>query len=111
MAELFDHLLAGQVTEWEWFALAIATTIALAAWSIGRRRWARRIGEWAEEQGFVLDDYRRARFFEGPHRWMCDDTWTVFSIEVTDRTGMPRQGWLSFRPRWFGKPTVEVIWL
>jgi hypothetical protein len=110
MAELFDHLLAGQVTEREWIVLSIATVIGLLAWRIGRRRWERRIEAWAESQGVVLYDYRRARFFEGPHRWTRGDTWTVFSIEVTDSTGMPRQGWLSFRARWFRQPAVEVIW-
>jgi hypothetical protein len=38
------------------------------------------------------------------------DTWSVFSIEVTDRNGTPRQGWLSFRARWFRPPIAEVTW-
>lgn len=110
MADLLDHLLTGKVTQREWTVLAIAAAVAGLAGVIGRRRWGRRIEEWAQGQGFVLDDYRRARFFEGPHRWTRSDTWDVFWIEVTDRTGLPRQGWLSFRARWIAKPAVEVIW-
>jgi len=80
MDDLFDHLLAGTVTEREWTALAIAIAIGLGLSVIGRRRWARRIDEWAQAQGFVLDDYRRARLFEGPHRWTRGDTWDVFAM-------------------------------
>ena len=110
MSDLIDDLLAGALTTRQSIILAISTGIGILSWFIGRRRWARRIDEWAGSQGFVLEDYRRARFLEGPHRWGRSDTWDVFSIDVTDRNGLPRQGWLSFRARFFRKPTVEVIW-
>lgn len=73
-----------------------------------RHQWESRIRRWCAGHGYQLLSWQRARFYEGPKRFQSRDT---FRIEVEDRDGLLRDGFLTFaRSRGFSGRPVEVEW-
>ena len=92
--------------------LGVALLFALLLWW-GHVWSARRIARWCDEQGFELVDWRGARFFEGPHAWFRSENQDAYRIEVRDRDGLIRAGYLVFGSYWWGWPfsrTGRVEW-
>ena len=64
-------------------------------------------------QGFELLDWRGARFFEGPDAWLRSRNQLTYRIEVRDREGFTREGYLIIGSYWIGWPfsrKVRVVW-
>ena len=79
-------------------------------WLIQRVYWERRITRWARAHHFALVDHRWAWAIEGPDRLTRTSWRTVFWIEVTDRDGFCRTGYLTFHWRWWGGADEEIEW-
>jgi hypothetical protein len=62
-----------------------------------RNRWERQIRRWCAGHGYQLVSWESAKFFEGPRR---SDNQNTFRIEVEDRDGMLRDGYLTFASGW-----------
>lgn len=75
------------------------------------RAWSRwRVGRWCKQQDYELVEFRGAWFFEGPGGWMRSENQDAYHIEVRDRQGLTRSGYVVFGSywwRWSGKVRVE----
>lgn len=102
--------------------LSLPAQVALgfgAALAFGVLLWwgqvysAKRIRRWCDEQGYELVDWRGAKFFEGPHAWFRSDNQDAYRIEVRDRQGVIRGGYVVFGSFWRGwlfSRRVRVEW-
>ncbi len=99
-----------EVTLDTWTWLLPVLFIAAGGWLIHRVYWERRISRWARGHHFTLVDCRRAWMIEGPDRLTRNNWRTVFWIEVTDRDGFARTGYLTFQSRWWGGIDDEIEW-
>jgi hypothetical protein len=86
--------------------LAVAAAIISGQW-LSRRRLRR----WCEQQGYDLLDWRGAWFYEGPGKWLRSENQHAYYIEVRDRQGFTRAGYLVFGSYWhpFSRK-AEVKW-
>ena len=92
--------------------LGAAMAIIVLLWW-GRLYAARRVTRWCHEQGYELVDWRGAKFFEGPKAWFRTDNQDAYYIEVRDRQGLTRAGYLVFGSYWWPWPfsrNVRVEW-
>jgi hypothetical protein len=92
--------------------VVISTVIAflLLLWW-GRVYSARRIARWCEQEGYELVEWRGAKFFEGPSAWFRSDNEDAYYIEVRDRHGLTRAGYLVFGSFWWPfRRKVRVKW-
>ena len=89
----------------------VLLTLAILWWGgFASRKLIRR---WCKEQGFELLDWRGARFFEGPDAWLRSRNQLTYRIEVRDREGFTREGYLIIGSYWIGWPfsrKVRVVW-
>ena len=85
--------------------------IVILRWS-GGAYWRRRIRRWAAEEDLELVDFRGAKFYEGPRRFLRSDGQFAFHVTVRDRRGVARRCWLAFGSTWSIWPTAppEVVW-
>ncbi len=71
----------------------------------------RRVRHWCERQGYELLDWRGAWFYEGPGRWLRSENQYAYYIEVRDRQGLTRGGYLVFGSYWHPfSSKAEVKW-
>jgi hypothetical protein len=80
---------------------------------LGRLIGRRRVTRWCAGEGYTLIDWRRAKFFEGPNAWFRSDNLDAYYIEVRDRQGLTRAGYLVFGSFWWPWPLsrkVRVKW-
>lgn len=49
---------------------------------------------WAKERGYDFVSMERRSFRRGPFFWNTSNTQLVYRIEVIDREGLTRRGWL-----------------
>ena len=72
--------------------------------------WARRqVTRWCEREGYELVSFRGAWFYEGPRAWLRTEEEDAYHVEVRDRHGDTRMGYVVFGS-WYpfsGKITVE----
>jgi len=84
---------------------------AMLVWRIfGARRLIRR---WCREEGYELLDWQSAWFFEGPNAWLRSRNQMTYRIEVRDRDGLTREGYLVIGSYWIGWPfsrRIRVTW-
>jgi ABC-type nickel/cobalt efflux system permease component RcnA len=74
--------------------------------------WARRrITRWCEREGYKLVTFRGAWFYEGPRAWLRTDSEYAYHVEVRDRHGLTRTGYVMFGSWWnpFSR-RVRVEW-
>lgn len=74
--------------------------------------WARRqVTRWCEREGYELVTWRGARFFEGPRAWFRTEDEDAYRVEVRDRHGVTRAGFVVFGTWWhpFSRK-VRVEW-
>ena len=93
--------------------VSVCAVVLFVAVVTGRVWSARRIRRWCERQGYELLDWRGAWFYEGPGRWLRSENQDAYHIEVRDRQGLTRSGYLVFGSRWFPFPLsrkVNVRW-
>jgi hypothetical protein len=65
------------------------------------RMWSRwQVRRWCDDQGYDLVDWRGAKFFEGPGAWLRSENQDAYRIEVRDRQGTPRAGYVVFGSYW-----------
>ncbi len=65
------------------------------------------VDNWAERAGYRLLVKQRRNFFRGPFFWMTSNVQSVYRIEVQDRQGLRRSGWLRTGTYWW--PSTEPI--
>jgi ABC-type nickel/cobalt efflux system permease component RcnA len=59
--------------------------------------WARRhVTRWCEREGYELVEFRGAWFFEGPRAWLRTEDENAYHVEVRDRRGDTRTGYVVF---------------
>ena len=88
---------------------AVLAFLVLLWW--GRVYSARRIARWCKTEGYELVDWRGAKLFEGPNAWFRTDGQDAYYIEVLDRQGLTRGGYLVFgSPWWPFSRRVRVKW-
>jgi len=89
---------------------AVVLTVA-ACLVLGRWYWSRRVRAWCHDHKFELIDWYGAWFYEGPRRFWRSENQHVFKIEVRDRDGLVRAGYLTFGGYWnpFSRG-AEVRW-
>jgi hypothetical protein len=86
---------------------------AIAVALVAGRVWGRyRVARWCRAHNFQLIDVRGVRFFEGPRKFLHSDNQDMYRIEVRDRDGFTREGWLTFGAYWhpFNPGRVEIVW-
>jgi hypothetical protein len=88
-------------------SLVTAALVFLVVLWLGRAYGARRVSRWCEEQGYELIDWRGAKFFEGPRAWLRTENEDAYYIEVRDRQGLTRSGYLVFGSYWWPWPFVR----
>ena len=65
------------------------------------RIWARwRVTRWCEREGYQLVTFRGAWFYEGPRKWLRTENEDAYHVEVTDRDGLTRSGYVVFGTWW-----------
>ena len=90
---------------------AVVVALVVLLW-VGDR-WARwRINRWCDADGYQLVTWRGARFYEGPRKWRRTDGEDAYYVEVTERSGQPRSGFLAFDSRWwpFRAKRITMHW-
>ena len=94
-------------------AAGVAVAFLLLAIWVGHGFSGRRLRRWCEQEGFELLDWRGAWFFEGPGAWLRSQYQHCYRIEVRDRDGIERSGFVTFGTFWLGWPfsrNVRVEW-
>ena len=81
-------------------AIVLSAVIVVIAIVAGRSWSQRRITRWCDEEGYRLENWRGALFYEGPGKWLRSDNQQAYYIEVSDRQGLPRSGYLVFGSYW-----------
>lgn len=90
---------------------AVVVALVVLLW-VGDR-WSRwRINRWCDADGYQLVTWRGARFYEGPRKWRRTDGEDAYYVEVTERSGQPRSGFLAFDSRWwpFRAKRITMHW-
>ena len=91
--------------------LVTVTVVAIVVLLWLGKRWAhRQVSRWCEREGYELVTFRGAWFYEGPRAWLRTDSEYAYHVEVRDRYGLPRTGYLLFGSWWnpfSGKVRVE----
>jgi hypothetical protein len=89
----------------------LAIALLLIAVVFGSRYRARRVRAWCRAHKFELIDWYGAPFYEGPNRFWRSDNQDVVRVEVRDRDGLVRVGYLTFGGYWnpFSRK-VEARW-
>jgi hypothetical protein len=68
----------------------------------------RRVRQWCRRQGYQLLRWRDAKLFEGPSSWTVSQD--RYRIQVLDREGRQRRGYLVFRRWWSAPQRAQVLW-
>ena len=91
------------------FIVAV-TIVAIIVLMWTGKIWARRqVTRWCEREGYELVKFRGAWFHEGPRAWLRTEEEDAYHVEVRDRRGDTRTGYVVFGC-WYpfsGKITVE----
>ena len=91
------------------FIVAV-TIVAIIVLMWTGKIWARRqVTRWCEREGYELVKFRGAWFHEGPRAWLRTEEEDAYHVEVRDRRGDTRTGYVVFGS-WYpfsGKITVE----
>jgi hypothetical protein len=71
----------------------------------------RRMRRWCEREGYELVNWRGAWFYEGPRAWFRTEDEDAYYVEVRDRDGLTRTGYVVFGTWWhpFSRK-VRVEW-
>jgi hypothetical protein len=73
--------------------------IVVLAWTGGI--WARwQVSRWCRREGYELVTFRGARFYEGPRAWFRTENEDAYHVEVLDRHGLTRTGYVVFGSWW-----------
>jgi hypothetical protein len=92
--------------------IAAVTILAIivAVWT-GRIWSRRRLTRWCAREGYELVSWRGAWFYEGPRAWFRTEDENAYYIEVRDRHGYIRTGYVVFGTWWnsFSRK-VRVEW-
>ena len=78
-------------------AVLIAALVMLST-SLARRR----LGSWAQQNGYRLVQFRQAWFWQGPRAWRRTRYQQDYRVIVDDAQGHRRAGWLLGTNRWLG---------
>ena len=66
---------------------------------------------WAEEGGYEIVRRQRRSFFKGPFFWGSSNNQIVYRIEVHDRGGMLKSGWVRIGSFWWPSVgRIDVRW-
>jgi hypothetical protein len=87
--------------------------IVAALLRLSRLYWGNRLRKWTAMRGLSLIDFRGAPFWEGPREWVRSQYQFLFRVEVEDKEGQRRRGWVTFGSLWrprFACPSPEVEW-
>jgi hypothetical protein len=72
-------------------------------------RW--RLQRWCRKSGYELVDWRGAKFYEGPFAWFRSENQDAYQMEVRDRQGLTRVGYIVFGSFWLPwSRKVHVEW-
>ena len=93
------------------FVLLVLGIVCLSlAWHFARSRAL--LQKWADDNGYQIlrHEYRYLR--RGPFFWTTSRHQTVYHVEVLDRYGQPRTGYVRCGGWWLGlfSGNVEVKW-
>jgi hypothetical protein len=88
--------------------MILAMIVLLWTGQIGAKR---RVTRWCEREGYQLVTWRGAWFYEGPRAWCRTEEEDAYRIEVRDRKGQTRSGYVVFGTWWnpFSRK-VRVEW-
>ena len=93
-------------------AMGAAMLFGLGLWW-GRVFSQRRLQRWCQREGFELLDWRGVWFFQGPNAPWRSKYQDCYRVEVRDRAGYERTGYVVFGRYWLGWPfsrKVQVEW-
>ncbi len=91
--------------------IVLSVAVVLVAIAAGRAWYGWRIRRWCEREGYTLADWRGAWFYEGPGKWLRSENQQAVHVEVVDRQGLTRSGYLVFGSRWHPfSAKIEVTW-
>jgi hypothetical protein len=91
--------------------IAVAIAAFIVAIVTGRIWSRRQVERWCEHHGYELVEWRGARFFEGPGAWRRSENQDAYRIEVRDRQGLIRSGYVVFGSYWIPwSRKVRVEW-
>ena len=92
--------------------IAVVTVLAMIVLIWTGKLWARRqVTRWCEQEGYELVSWRGAWFHEGPRAWLRTEDESAYYVEVRERHGSTRCGYVVFGTWWhpFSRK-VRVEW-
>lgn len=92
--------------------IAAVTILAIIVLMWTGKIWAKRqVTRWCEREGYELVKWRGAWLFEGPRAWLRTEDENAYYVEVRDRTGETRSGYVVFGTWWHSfSRKVRVRW-
>jgi len=83
---------------------------AFVAWHLTRSRGM--LAHWAESNDYRLINQERRYFFKGPYFWSCGRGQEVYRVEIEDKAGQERSGWVRCGHWFWGsfRDEVAVSW-
>ena len=90
--------------------LFVGLGIAGLVWHFSRSRSL--LEQWASENGYTILHREYRNLFRGPFFWTSSKTQTVYYVQVRDRDGNVRTGWVRCGSWWLGlmSDKTEVRW-
>jgi hypothetical protein len=83
------------------FVLVTVTVLAVGILLATGKVWSRwQLKRWCNSQGLELVTWQGAAFYEGPGAWVRSENQDAYRIEVRDRQGRTRTGWVVFGRYW-----------
>lgn len=80
--------------------ILIGVVAAAILWRLARVWGGFRVRRWCRKHGYELILWDVARFYEGPRKWLRTDNEEAYYIEVRDRMGLVRAGYLTYGTWW-----------
>ena len=66
---------------------------------------------WAKEDGYRIVNHERRTYRRGPFRWRSSGYQIVYRIEVQDRHGTMKSGWVRIGRYWWPDPNpIDMSW-
>jgi hypothetical protein len=92
------------------FVAAVTIVAIIVLMWAGRIRARSQVTRWCERQGYELVSSRGAWFYEGPRAWLRTEEEHAYHVEVRDRHGDTRTGYVVFGCWNPFSRTVTVEW-
>lgn len=91
--------------------IAVAVAAVVVAIITGRIWAERQLRRWCDANQYQLLAWRGAKFYEGPTAWLTSESQNAYRIQVLDRQGRTRKGYVVFGSYWVPcSSKVTVKW-